>query len=176
MKRNAGFANAVFPRSSRTALASVCEVIVIAALVAACGGAGAGVTATQIPFTDHGSTQQSDYDRGPRIIATTDPAATGLGQLASPDAGRLYIAVYAGSPRTGGYGVRVVRIDRAGDTLTVRAMFSSPAPDAITIQVRTSPANLVSIDRQQAASARAVVLVDQTAAERARGTVQQSQP
>jgi hypothetical protein len=175
MKRNAGFANAVFRRSSRTALASVCEVIVIAALVAACGGA-AGVTTTQIPFTDHGSTQQSDHDRGPRIIATTDPAATGLGQLASPDAGRLYIAVYAGSQRTGGYGIRVVRVDRAGDALTVRAMFSSPAPDAITIQVLTSPANLVSIDRQQAASAREVVLVDQTAAERARGTVQQSQP
>ena len=130
----------------------------------------------QIPFTDHGSTQQSAYDGSPRIAAATDPAATGLGQLASRDPGRLYIAVFAGSQRTGGYGIRVVRIDRAGDTLTVRAMFSSPASDAVTIQVLTSPANLVSIDRQQAASAREVVLVDQSAAERARGTVPQSQP
>jgi len=158
-------------------LASVFEVVVIAALAVACGGAGAGVSAAQIPFTDHGSTQQSAYDDGgPGIAVATDPAGTGLDQLASRDAGRLYIAVFAGSQRTGGYGIRVVRIDRAGDTLTVRAMFSSPAPDALTIQVLTSPAQLVSIDRQQAASARVVVLVDQSAAERARGTLPQSQP
>lgn len=134
------------------------------------------MTATQIPFTDHGSTQQASYDGGPRIVAATDPAATDLGQLASRDADRLYIAVFAGSQRTGGYGIRVVRIDRAGDALTVRAMFSSPASDALTIQVLTSPANLVSIDRRQAASVREIVLVDQTGAERARGTVPQSQP
>jgi len=134
------------------------------------------VTTAQIQFSDHGSTQQSTHEGGPRIAAATDPAGTGLGPLASREAGRLYIAVFAGSQRTGGYGIRVVRIDRAGDTLTVRAMFSSPASDALTIQVLTSPANLVSIDRQQAGSARDVVLVDQSAAERARGTVPQSQP
>jgi hypothetical protein len=51
-----------------------------------------------------------------------------------------------------------------------------PAPDSVTIQVLTSPADLVSIDRRSAAAARDVVLVDQTAAERARGTVPQSKP
>jgi hypothetical protein len=157
-------------------LASVFEVVVTAALAMACGGAGSGVTATQIPFTDHGSTQQSDYDGAPRVAAATDPAHTGLGPLASRADGRLYIAVFAGSQRTGGYGIRVVRVDRAGDTLTVRAMFSSPPPDALTIQVLTSPAHLVSIDRQQAGSARVVVLIDQSAAERARSTVPQSEP
>jgi len=55
-------------------------------------------------------------------------------------------------------------------------MFSSPAPDAFTTQVLTSPAHLVSIDRQAAASARDVVLVDQSAAERARSAVPQSEP
>jgi len=154
----------------------VFELIVIAAVAVASGGAGAGVTAAPIPFTDHGSTQQSDYDGVPRVVAATDPARTGLGPLASKVDGRLYIGVFAGAQRTGGYGVRVVRIDRAGDTLTVRAMFSVPAPDALTIQVLTSPANLVSIDRQQAASAREIVLIDQSAAERARGTVPQSEP
>ncbi|MDQ2915270.1 MAG: protease complex subunit PrcB family protein [Chloroflexota bacterium] len=132
--------------------------------------------AQSISFTDHGSTQQSRYEGGPRIAVATDPAATGLGELASKDDGRLYIAVFAGAQRTGGYGIRVVRIDRAGDTLTVRAMFSSPPSDAVTIQVLTSPAQLVSIDRQSAASARDVVLIDQSAAQRARGTVPQSQP
>ena len=129
-----------------------------------------------IPFSDHGSTQQSAYDGGPRIAAASDPAATGLGELASRADGRLYIAVFAGSQRTGGYGIRVVRVDRAGDTITVRAMFSVPAPGAITIQVLTSPAHLVSIDRPSAAGARDVILIDQSAAERARGTVPQSQP
>jgi hypothetical protein len=132
--------------------------------------------AQSIPFTDHGSTQQSAYDGPARIAVAADPETIGLGALATRANGRLYIAVFAGSQRTGGYAIRVMRVDRLGDTLTVRAMFSSPAPDALTIQVLTSPAHLVSIDRQSAASARAVVLVDQSAAERARGSVPQSQP
>jgi hypothetical protein len=131
---------------------------------------------SSISFTEHGSTQQSAYDGGPRIAAATDPADVGLGQLAARHDGRLYIAVFAGSQRTGGYDIRVVSVDRAGDTLTVRAMFSSPVPGALTIQVLTSPAHLVSIDRQSALSARQIVLVDQSAAERARGAVPQSQP
>jgi PrcB C-terminal len=143
----------------------------------ACGGAGAGVTrAPDIPFTDHGATQQSGYDGAPRIAAATDPAGTGLGQLAAKADGRLYIAVFTGSQRTGGYDIRVVRIDRSGETLEVRAMFSAPAPGALTIQVLTSPAHLVSIERQSAASAHEVVLLDQLGAERARGTVPQSVP
>jgi protease stability complex PrcB-like protein len=129
-----------------------------------------------IPFTDHGSTQQSGYGGAARVAVVSDPASLGLGERAAPDDGRLYIAVFAGSQRTGGYGIRVTRVDRAGDALTVRAMFSVPAPDALTIQVLTSPAHLVSIDRRSAAAARDVVLVDQTAAERARGTVPQSKP
>jgi hypothetical protein len=162
-----------FRRSSQTVLASVFELVVIAALAVGCGGV---TQAQSIPFTEHGSTQQSAYDGAPRIASATDPASLGLGELASREDGRLYIAVFAGSQRTGGYGIRVLRVDRAGDTLTVRAMFSSPASDALTIQVLTSPAHLVSIDRQAAISAREVVLFDQSAAERARGAVPQSQP
>jgi hypothetical protein len=143
----------------------------------ACGAAGAGVTDAQnIPFTDHGSTQQSGYEGGARVVAATDLGLTGLGQLAARDATRLYIAAFAGSQRTGGYDIRVVQIDRSGDTITVRAMFNVPPPGAVTIQVLTSPARLVSIDRRSAASARDVVLADQSGAERARGTVPQSQP
>ena len=129
-----------------------------------------------IPFTEHGSTQQSANDGASRIAVGTDPAGLGLGELASRDEGRLYIAVFAGSQRTGGYGIRVLRVDRAADALTVHAMFSSPAPNAFTIQVLTSPAHLVSIDRQSAASARDVILVDQSAAERARSPMPQSKP
>jgi len=129
-----------------------------------------------IPFTEHGSTQQSAYDGASRIAVGTDPAGLGLGELATREDGRLYLAVFAGSQRTGGYGIRVLRVDRAADALTVHAMFSSPAPNAFTIQVLTSPAHLVSIDRQSAASARDVILVDQSAAERARSPMPQSKP
>src|SRR6266571_266815 len=165
MRRNAASASGGFRRYLRIALASVCEVMFVAALAVGCGGVS---QAQSIPFTDHGSTQQSAYDGPARIAVATDPAAVGLGGLASRDDGRLYIAAFAGSQRTGGYEIRVVRVDRAGETLTVRAMFSSPAPGALTIQVLTSPAHLVSIDRQSAASARDIILVDQSAAERAR--------
>jgi len=154
-------------------LASVCEVLVIAGLLVGCGGV---TQAQSIPFTEHGSTQQAAHDGGPRIAAASDPASLGLGELATRDDGRLYIAVFAGSQRTGGYAIRVVRVDRTGDTLTVRAMFSSPAADAFTIQVLTSPAHLVSIDRQAASGAKDIVLIDQSAAERARGAMPQSQP
>src|SRR2546427_11239861 len=137
MRRSAESRSAVFRRSSQTVLASVCELLLLAAV--ACGGAGAGVSDAQgIPFTDHGSTQQSEYEGGARIVVATDPQDTGLGQLASRDAMRLYIALFAGAQRTGGYDIRVVRIDRSGDTVKVSAMFSAPAPGALTIQVLTS--------------------------------------
>jgi protease stability complex PrcB-like protein len=132
--------------------------------------------ARSIPFANHGSPQQSGHEGGPRIVAATDPALTGLGDLVSRDDDRLYIAAFTGSQRTGGYAIRVAGVDRAGDTLTVRALFVAPAPDALTIQVLTSPAHLVSIERQSAAGARDIVLIDQAAAERARGVVRQSTP
>ena len=75
--------------------------------------------AWSIPFADHGSPQQSGHDGGPRIVAATDPALTGLGDLLSRGDDRLYIAAFAGSQRTGGYAIRVAGVDRAGDTLTV---------------------------------------------------------
>ena len=157
-------------------MASVFEIVVIVALALAVGCDGGVTQAQSIPFRDHGSTQQSGYDGAARVAVASDPSSLGLGGLAAPDDGRLYIAVFAGSQRTGGYGVGVVRVERAGDTLTVRATFSAPPRDAFTIQVLTSPAQLVSIDRQAAASLRDVVLVDQSAVERARSPVPQSKP
>ena len=139
-------------------------------------GCGGVTQAESIPFTDHGSTQQSEHDGAARIVVGTDPSTLGLGELASRESGRLYVAVFAGAQRTGGYAIRVLRVDRSGETLTVRAMFTSPAPDAFTTQVLTSPAQLISIDRQRAGTARDAVLIDQSAAERARGAVPQSTP
>src|SRR5437870_6615985 len=132
MKRSAGSGNEVFRRSSRIALRSVCDLLLVATI--ACGGPAAQVTEAQnIPFTDHGSTQQSGYEGGPRIVAATDLGLTGLGGLAARDATRLYLAAFAGSRRTGRYDIRVMHVDRSGDTLTVRSMFSVPRSGALPI-------------------------------------------
>jgi hypothetical protein len=155
-------------------LRSAFELALAGAIVAACGSPGPGVNTGSVPFTDHGTTQQSRFDGGPRIVVTADAAATGLGELAPGASGRLFIAVFQGTQRTGGYSVRVESIERSADRLVVRATFSSPPPGSLNIQVITSPAHLVSIGPQSAIGARDAVLVDQSGAERARATVPQS--
>jgi hypothetical protein len=150
------------------------EAIVIAAGLLSCGGAG--MSGEAVPFTDHGSTQQSANDNGRLIVAAADPAQTGLGQLARKEDGRLYIAVFAGAQRTGGYAVRVVGIERSGDLFFVRAAFTVPPSGALTIQVLTSPAQLVSISSRAVGTARDLVLTDESGAEQARTRVPQSQP
>lgn len=147
------------------------------AAVVACGGAGSGgpLTPQDVTFTDHGSSQYTRRDGGPQIVVSADAAGTGLGELAAgAPAGRLYIGVFMGERRTGGYGVKVDRVERDADRLVVRATFVSPPKDALTIQVITSPAQLVSIDRQSAAGAKEAVLLDQSGAEMARTAVPQS--
>jgi hypothetical protein len=84
--------------------------------------------------------------------------------------------VFAGERRTGGHAVKVERIERTADRLDVIASFIAPPKDAITIQVITTPAQLVSIDRQGASGVREAVLLDGSGAEMARATVPQSQP
>jgi hypothetical protein len=135
------------------------------------------VTTQTIPFTDHGTTQQSRHGGGPAILVTADLAGTGLAQLVpSAPSGRLYIAAFQGARNTGGYAIQIERIERTGDRLTVHAALTAPRPGSLTIQVLTSPAHLVSIDRQSASGVREAVVVDRAGTEIARTTVTQSQP
>ena len=159
-------------------MASVCELVLAAALFAACGGAGGGtVTQQDVPFIDHGQTAQSRVEEGPQIVVGPAPPATGLAELiATADPARLYIGVFAGERRTGGYAVNVDRIGRNGDRLEVTARFISPPKDMLTTQVITTPAQLVSIERRSASGVREAVLLDAAGAEMARTTVPQSQP
>jgi hypothetical protein len=168
-----------FRRYSPIVSASVCELLLVAAIAAACGGAGSGgaVSPLDIPFIDHGTTQQSANDDGPKVVVANDPGQTGLGQLVtSAQTGRTYIAVFAGAKPTGGFAVEVESVTRDGDRIVVHARFAEPPADAFVIQVLTSPAHLVSIERQQISGVREAVLVDQQGAEVARSTVPQSQP
>lgn len=138
------------------------------------------MTPRPVAFVDHGATQQSGNDGGPRLVVAAD--GRGRAELASlladarPQAGRIYVGVFAGSQRTGGFTVHVDSIERAGDRLNIRSTFASPAPGALTIQVITSPAHLVSIASADAAGVRQAILLDQSGAEKARTAVPQSTP
>lgn len=111
------------------------------------------------------------------MVVGAAPSATGLAELvATADPARLYIGVFAGERRTGGYAVKIDRIERTGDLLAVTVRFISPPTDALTIQVITTPAQLVSIDRRSASGVREAVLLDGSGTEMARTTVPQSQP
>ena len=83
-------------------------------------------------------------------------------------ADRVLIAVFQGQQRTGGYGIRVTRVERRGDQLVVSATFSQPKPDDIVTQAFTSPAHIVSIAAADATGLREAVLIDGSGAERAR--------
>jgi protease stability complex PrcB-like protein len=134
------------------------------------------VSPQAIPFVDHGTTQQSANDGGPKLVVATDLAQTGLGDLAtSAQSGRLFIAVFAGNKRTGGFAVQVERVERDGDRVMVHARFTEPPPGALLIQVLTSPAHLVSIDRALSSGVREAVLLDQQGAEVTRSAMPQSQ-
>ena len=127
------------------------------------------MTAQTVAFTDHGTTQQAANAGGARIVVEADPARTGLGELVSGKVtGRLFIGVFAGTQRTGGYTVRVQRVERVGDRLVVHAQFVAPSPGALTIQVITSPAQLISIASADASGAREAAVVDESGVERAR--------
>lgn len=135
------------------------------------------MTPQAVPFTDHGQTAQSRVEDGPQIVVGAAPPETGLAELLTTvDPARLYMGVFAGMRRTGGHALTVDRIERNGDRLDVFATFISPPKDALTIQVITTPAQLVSIERRSASGVREAVLLDGAGTEMARTTVPQSQP
>jgi hypothetical protein len=138
------------------------------------------VTLRAVRFTDHGTTQRSGNDDGPRLVVAADTAtheelATLVPELVTAGA-RVHIGVFAGTQRTGGYGVRVDRVERVGDRLNIRSTFSSPAAGTISIQVITSPAHVVSIARAELSGVREAVLLDESGGEKARFPVPQSSP
>lgn len=147
-------------------------------VIAACGGAS--VSARTISFIDHGATQQSANDGGPQLLVASDNATranlVSLYPNVPPDPGRVYLGVFAGQQRTGGYSVHVDSVERVGDRLNIRSTFGAPPSGALTIQVITSPAQLISIAPSDATGVREAVLVDQSGVEKGRATVPQSTP
>ena len=106
-------------------------------------------------------------DRGRSAIASLRPGLT------LPD-GVVLLAVLQGRQRTGGFAIRVTRIERDGDRLVVRAIFASPLPNAIVSQALSSPVHIVSIASADASRALEAALFDDTGAERARVTLDET--
>lgn len=132
--------------------------LVLALVLSACGGGPA--QPRDVPFTSHGATSQSGYDGGsPRVLP--GERAPLFDQPASVAEDRFPIAVFQGQKPTGGYAIRVDRMERIGSRLHIHATFTEPGPDVFVIQVLTSPAELVSIAPADAAGVDTFWLFDQ---------------
>lgn len=114
----------------------------------------------------------SDYEGDAAIVVGTTDAArariTSAVAGASAPNDRVLIAAFQGSQRTGGYLIRIDRIQRDGDRLIVHATFTEPASGAVVTQVLTSPAHVVSIAASDASGIRTALLLDSNGSERAR--------
>jgi hypothetical protein len=128
-----------------------------------------------VAFTDIASAATSRYEGGPELIVGTSAAARARiaslrPSLTLPD-GVVPVAAFQGQQRTGGYAIRITRIERDGDRLVVRAIFASPLDNATVTQALSSPVHIVSIAATDASRVRDAVLLDDTGAERARASL-----
>ena len=151
-----------------------------ALILASCGGAAAPAATypQDVSFEDHGTAGQSGIEQErPAIAVAVDAAAkTELAALATTDKpvpeGRIAFAVFQGQQRTGGYSVRVDKVTRrTATTLEVRAVFTAPGPDALVIQVLTSPVHIVSVASADVSGVDRVVLLDSAGKQQASVTV-----
>lgn len=149
----------------------------IAIVVVACGAGSGGTPLIDVDHTEHASSALSTHvDTTPLVIVATDAATqarlVGLVRGLPPAAqDRVLVAAFQGQQRTGGYAIRITKIVRVDNVLEVRAAFEAPPPDAITIQVITSPVHVVSVPRGQISGVVRVRLLDADGKERASGTL-----
>jgi hypothetical protein len=139
----------------------------------AVGGGGAGGTLpTNVTFTEITYVAYARHDSGPAIVVgTNDHWRATLGRVVdetSVPAGRVAVAAFQGRQTSGGYSIRIERIERSGDRLVVHAKFGKPAPGSMNTMALTSPVHVVSIAAAEAKDLKEAVLLDQTGTERAR--------
>ncbi|MGH2449728.1 MAG: protease complex subunit PrcB family protein, partial [Candidatus Limnocylindria bacterium] len=122
-------------------------------------------------FEEVGSTSQSGR-QGTAVVLAADAGAraslSGLVPALPDDPDRVPLAAFQGQQRSGGYAIRIERIVREGDVLTVHARFVEPGPGDIVTMALTSPAQVVAVARADVEGVTTVVLIDQDGTERAR--------
>jgi hypothetical protein len=138
------------------------------------GGSGGAVT-RNVPFNEVAYVTYGRHDTGTAIVvAASDPSRAMLSRLidgANVPADRVAVAAFQGEQVSGGFSIRVERIERKGDQLVVHARFSEPAPGSMNTMALTSPVHVVSIASTDAVGLRDAVLIDQTGAQRATATL-----
>lgn len=145
-------------------------------LVTSCGAAARPASDGGVAFTDVASAGMSAYEGAATVVVGASDASRArivelVGAASSAPSDRVLVAAFQGSQRTGGYAIRIDRIERGGDQLVVRATFTEPRPNGVVIQVLTSPAHVVSVARADVAGVASVVLRDADGKERARARV-----
>jgi hypothetical protein len=128
--------------------------------------------ARTVAFADLAAAETSRHTGGPAlIVATTESARATIASLRPgvtfPD-GVVLVAVFQGQQPTGGFTVRVTRIERSGERLIVHAILTKPLDNAFVTQSLTSPLHVVSISPSDASGLHDAVLLDETGAELAR--------
>lgn len=108
------------------------------------------------------------------IVGTNDAARATIASVRpglTLPGGVVPVAAFQGQQRTGGFAIRITRIERDGQRLVVRAIFTKPLDNAFVTQALTSPLHIVSIATSDVSGVREAVLLDDTGAERARASV-----
>lgn len=125
-----------------------------------------------VTFTEVTSVAYAGNDTGPAIIVgTTDASRATLARLvggAKISDDRVAVAAFQGEQSSGGYSIRIERIERNGDQLVVHAKFTEPAPGSMNTMALTSPVHIVSIAAADAKDLKEAVLFDAGGTERAR--------
>jgi hypothetical protein len=145
-------------------------------LLAACGGVARNandvVVVIGVPFKEVATTQHANYDGGAEIIVgSTNAAHDEIARrvdIGTTNSTVVLLGIFQGQQRTGGYAVRLMRIERRGDQVAVHAEFTAPAAGGIVTQVITSPGHVVSVAAGDVAGAKTAVLLDMSGTERAR--------
>lgn len=147
-------------------------VFVLVACGSTAGSGGAGGAVRNVSFTEVATGSYGRHDTGPAIVVgSSDQSRATLRRLidnVNIPGDRVAVAAFQGQQRSGGFAIRVERIERDGDRLIVRAKFIEPGPNDIVTMALTSPVHVVSISAGDAKDLRNAVLLDQTGTERAR--------
>jgi hypothetical protein len=128
-----------------------------------------------VPFSEVAYVAYGRHDTGTAIVVgTSDHWRATLARLvdgANVPADRVAVAAFQGEQVSGGFSIRIDRIERKGDELVVHATFSEPAPGSMNTMALTSPVHVVSIAAADARDLKAAVLLDATGAQRAQANL-----
>ncbi len=147
--------------------------VLLVIALATCGGSAVSPSGPRsVAFTEVATAQNSMHEAGAAIVVGADVSRFVAG--AAAPGGRVLIGALQGAQSTGGYGIRIDRIERDGDRLLVHATLAVPGSGSLVTQALTSPAHAVSVATADLVGLRIAVLLDSSGRERARSDIPSS--